>query len=137
MAKQLHSERTEKSPLANVMPAAFAGIGKKRIDIFVHAQNTPAPAGRGWKPQPRAVGVGIGPLVFRCPATGHDIESGIEMDWLTFRRIGHLSVRLRCQSCGLPHEHNLTEGCLASYRMPPGVGDLCRPDVCVGEYTMH
>jgi hypothetical protein len=137
MAKQFHSERTEKSSLANVTPAAFAGMRKKRIDVFVYAKTAQAPLGRGAKPQPCTKGAQIGHLVFRCPATGGDIESGIEMDLPTFRRIEHLSVRLRCQSCGLPHELKVADGCLASYRMPPGVGDLSRPDVCVEERTMH
>ena len=82
-------------------------------------------------------GVGIGPLVFRCPATGHNIESGIDMDLQTFRRIGHLSVRLRCRGCDHPHELKVADGCLASYRMPPCAGDLCRPDVSAEEHTMH
>ena len=59
---------------------------------------------RGPKPQPCTEGVEIGPLVFRCPTVGHNIESGIEMDLQTFRRVGHLSVRLRCRDCGRPHE---------------------------------
>ena len=97
------------------------------------AQHLPAPlaepfptVGPGAKPQPCTDGVGIGPLVFRCPTTGHTVESGIEMDLQTFRQVGHLGVRLRCRSCGRPHQLKVTEGCLASYRMPPGVGDLYR-----------
>ena len=93
--------------------------------------------GPGPQPQPCADGVGIGPLVFRCPTTGHNIESGIEMDLQTVRRVGHLSVRLRCRGCGRPHELEVADGCLASYRMPPGVGDLYRPDVSAEEHTRH
>ncbi len=93
--------------------------------------------GPGPKPQPSTGDVGIGPLVFRCPTTGHAIETGIEMDLQTFRRLGQLSARLRCRSCGRPHELKVADGCLASYRMPPCVGDLYRPDVSRKEHTMH
>ncbi len=164
MAKQFHSEQTEKSSLANLTPAEFAGMGKKRIEVFVNPQTVrsetdlayefaskltrgrstedamtarQATLGRGPKPQPCAEGVGIGPLVFRCPTTAHDIESGIEMDLQTFRRIGHLSVRLPCRGCGRPHELKVADGCLVSYRMPPCVGDLYRPDVSAEEHTIH
>jgi len=57
----------------------------------------------------------IGPLVFRCPATGQSIESGIEMDSQTFRRIGQLSVHLRCPACRLPHQLEVADGGLAPY----------------------
>ncbi|MGD0023515.1 MAG: phasin family protein [Xanthobacteraceae bacterium] len=36
--KESHSERTEKSPLPNLVPAEFAAIGKKRIEDFANAQ---------------------------------------------------------------------------------------------------
>ncbi len=58
----------------------------------------------------------IGPLVFRCPASGCGFESGIEMDMQTFRRTRHLSVHLRCPACDRPHELTVADGRLASYR---------------------
>lgn len=77
-------------------------------------------------PQPRTAGIEIGCLLFRCPATECGIESGIETDLQTFRRIGHLSVRLRCGGCGRRHEFKVADGRLASYRTPPRPDDLHR-----------
>ncbi len=36
--KESHSERTEKSPLPNLVPVEFAAMGKKRFEDFVNAQ---------------------------------------------------------------------------------------------------
>jgi len=38
MAKEPHSERSEKSALPTMTPAGFAAMGKKRIDQFTKAQ---------------------------------------------------------------------------------------------------
>jgi len=76
-------------------------------------QRIPLPtAMRGPKPQRCTEGVKIGLLIFRCPVTAHDIESGIEMDSQTFRWIGHLSAYLRCRSCRCTHELKVADGTL-------------------------
>lgn len=36
--KEVHSERTEKSSLPNLVPEEFAATAKKRVEDFVHAQ---------------------------------------------------------------------------------------------------
>jgi hypothetical protein len=68
---------------------------------------------RGPTPQKCNEGVKIGLLIFRCPVTAHDIESGIEMDSQTFRWIGHLSAYLRCRACRCTHELKVADGTLA------------------------
>ena len=60
----------------------------------------------------RSEGVKIGLLIFRCPVTAHEIESGIEMDSQTFRWIGHLSAYLRCRACRCTHELKVADGTL-------------------------
>jgi hypothetical protein len=77
--------------------------------------------------QSHSEGVKIAPLVFRCPATAADIESGIETDLQTFRRIGDLSIHLRCRACRSTHLLKVADGCLVSYRLPPYPGDRDRP----------
>ncbi len=76
------------------------------------------------EPQPCTKGVEIGPLIFRCPMMGHSFESGIEVDSLTFQRIGHLSVHLHCPACHRPHELKVANGRLGSYGMLPSVAGL-------------
>jgi len=77
-------------------------------------QRLPLPkAMRGPAPPKGGEGVKIGLLIFRCPVTAHDIESGIEMDSQTFRWIGHLSAYLRCRACRCTHELKVADGTLA------------------------
>ena len=63
-------------------------------------------------PQRFSESIKIGLLIFRCPVTAHDIESGIEMDSQTFRWIGHLSAFLRCRACRCTHELKVADGTL-------------------------
>jgi hypothetical protein len=56
-----------------------------------------------------------GALVFRCPMTQHDFESGVEMDRRTFLRIGKLNLRLRCPACRHFHEFKVAHGSLAPF----------------------
>jgi len=67
---------------------------------------------QGAMPQRRSEGEKIGLLIFRCPVTAHDIESGIEMDSQTFRWTGHLSAYLRCGACCCTHELKVADGTL-------------------------
>jgi hypothetical protein len=61
--------------------------------------------------------VEIGALVFRCPLTQRDIESGIEIDRVTFRKIAQFGVRVNCTACGHRHEFKVASGNIASSRL--------------------
>lgn len=54
-------------------------------------------------------------LMFRCPTTQRDTESGIEMDRCTFLRLGQFSVRVHCRACGHRHEFKVANGSLAPF----------------------
>lgn len=151
LASELASKLTTARSLPDAMTACrewagrrFAIMAQERKHLFsaaasIHAANTgtrcvPRRLGKAFanprvgpraEAQRYAKDLKIGPLVFLCPATGREIESGIDTDSLTFRRIAHLAVRLRCRGCGRAHELKAAEGRLASYRMPGCVGDLC------------
>jgi hypothetical protein len=58
----------------------------------------------------------FGTLICRCPNTHDQVDSGIEMDCQTFRRIRKLHVRLRCCSCGDTHLIKVDSGELSARR---------------------
>ena len=66
--------------------------------------------------QPKVDQLEIGALVFRCPTTRQDIESGIEMDQCTFLKSGQLGVCVHCPACRNCHEFNIASGRLAPFR---------------------
>jgi hypothetical protein len=61
--------------------------------------------------------VAVGVLVFRCPDTDEDIESGIATDRDTFRKIQQFNVRLCCSSCDQFHEFEAFTGRLEPFRL--------------------
>jgi hypothetical protein len=60
--------------------------------------------------------VKLGALVFRCPTTQREIESGIASDAGTFRCIGQLSVVVLCQACRCHHHFTAASGSLLPLR---------------------
>ena len=58
----------------------------------------------------------LGSLVFRCPIAQVEIESGIDLDLETFRRIRTLVVKVRCRGCLEMHNFTVGSGALASFR---------------------
>jgi hypothetical protein len=58
----------------------------------------------------------VGSLVFRCPIAQVEIESGIDLDLETFRRIRTLVVDLRCHDCLEMHNFTVGSGALASFK---------------------
>ena len=72
-------------------------------------RSPPLPMGGGASTQQRPTDdLEIGMLVFQCPATQSNIESGIDTDRRTFRRIRQLSVRVRCRACQSLHANALS-----------------------------
>jgi len=58
----------------------------------------------------------VGSLVFRCPIAQVEIESGIDLDLETFRRIRTLVVDVRCRGCLKMHNFTVGSGALAFFR---------------------
>jgi hypothetical protein len=52
-------------------------------------------------------------LIFRCPATGNQVDVGIETEIRTLLHIRMRSVRARCPACGAEHEWPLRDAFLA------------------------
>lgn len=52
-------------------------------------------------------------LVFNCPATGQEVDVGIESELQTLLRIRTNIVRARCPSCGERHEWLVRDAQLA------------------------
>jgi hypothetical protein len=48
-------------------------------------------------------------LIFRCPTSGIDIETGIETDPDTRSQIRLFRLRLLCPACGESHEFGIGE----------------------------
>jgi hypothetical protein len=49
-------------------------------------------------------------LMFECPTTGHAIETGIQINYASLRKVQPVTVRLFCPRCNRPHEWKLSEG---------------------------
>ena len=43
----------------------------------------------------------MGTLVFVCPATGHEVSTGVSVDRATFRKLSRTATEISC-----PHCHN-------------------------------
>lgn len=52
-------------------------------------------------------------LVFVCPTTGRDIDSGVESEIGTLLRIRQQNVRALCPACGACHEWPVRDAFLA------------------------
>jgi hypothetical protein len=45
----------------------------------------------------------MGVIVIRCPHSGEDVSTGIEMDEASFAKLPDILVRSYCSSCDLQH----------------------------------
>jgi len=52
-------------------------------------------------------------LIFICPKTGHQIDSGVASEIGTLLRIRDQKVRVRCTACGQWHELHVRDALLA------------------------
>jgi hypothetical protein len=50
----------------------------------------------------------------RCPATGRELSTGIEMDAATFEQLPEIRARIRCPACGLDHTWSTGEAWLGN-----------------------
>jgi hypothetical protein len=46
----------------------------------------------------------MGVIMIRCPQTGRDISTGVEMDTVEFQRAPVFFSRVQCQECDREHE---------------------------------
>jgi hypothetical protein len=58
----------------------------------------------------------MNPVLFRCPKTLREIESGIEINVSALRNVQPVSLRLVCPFCGEPHEWKLADGWIGEPR---------------------
>jgi hypothetical protein len=56
----------------------------------------------------------MGALTFACPETGKDIETGIETDQDTLKRVQEVNMRVRCRHCGREHAFQVEDGHIAA-----------------------
>ena len=42
-------------------------------------------------------------IMIRCPRTGFDVSTGIEMDWAAFNRLREVHAEINCPACGGTH----------------------------------
>jgi len=42
-------------------------------------------------------------VMVRCPTTGHELSTGVEMDTATFERLPDIHSQMKCPVCGLDH----------------------------------
>jgi|KBSMisStandDraft_5_1062788.scaffolds.fasta_scaffold1571449_2 hypothetical protein len=62
--------------------------------------------------------VAVGRVIFTCPITHRETDSGILMDPLSLARLGGYNTRFRCHACDCLHEARLAEARLLSLCLP-------------------
>lgn len=73
------------------MPGSGQTTGQLRTGIFIH----------GRKKQDGVKFMGM--VMARCPKTGREISTGIEIEANGFDRLGDSMVRAYCPACGVEH----------------------------------
>lgn len=48
-------------------------------------------------------------VMVRCPTTGHELSTGVEMDTATFERLPDIHSQMKCPVCGLDHNWSTQE----------------------------
>jgi len=61
----------------------------------------------------------MGVLVFRCPASGETINSGVHTDENSLAKVRSLSVKLYCPACKTMHLMRAGDGQVDTPVMPP------------------
>jgi hypothetical protein len=50
----------------------------------------------------------------RCPATGRELSTGVEMDAATFEQLPEIRAQISCPACGLDHTWSTREAWLGN-----------------------
>src|SRR6476661_6538261 len=53
-------------------------------------------------------------VMVRCPATGRELSTGVEMDAATFERLPDIRSRMNCPVCSLDHDWSTREAWLGN-----------------------
>jgi hypothetical protein len=53
-------------------------------------------------------------VMVRCPNTGHELSTGVEMDAATFERLPEIRSQIRCPICNLDHTWSTREAWLGN-----------------------
>ena len=80
------------------------------MGIEIHNTASISVTRRRRSPAPVVDIVEFGVFTCRCPSTHEPVDSGIEMDRQTFRKIGKLFVRVPCRSCRDTHLVRVASG---------------------------
>lgn len=54
----------------------------------------------------------IGVVLVRCPKTGRELSTGVEMDAATFAKLPDIRSQITCPICGLSHDWSVREAWL-------------------------
>ena len=55
-----------------------------------------------------------GVVMVRCPATGRELSTGVEMDAVTFERLADIRSRIKCPVCNLDHDWSTRDAWLGN-----------------------
>ena len=69
-------------------------------------------------------------LIFVCPSTGREVDSGVESEIGTLLRIRQQSVRVLCPACGGWHQWTVRDAFLAKASGTCQVSTVTLPDSC-------
>lgn len=53
-------------------------------------------------------------VMVRCPNTGHELSTGVEMDKATFQQLCDIRSQMKCPICGLDHIWSTREAWLGN-----------------------
>ena len=53
-------------------------------------------------------------VMVRCPSTGRELSTGVEMDADTFKRLPDIQSQIKCPICGLAHDWSTREAWLGN-----------------------
>ncbi len=59
----------------------------------------------------------MGTIFFRCPVTGQEYASSIEIDEASFSRLPDIKMKTRCPHCGADHVWSLREARLSPQKL--------------------
>lgn len=69
----------------------------------------------------------MGTIILRCPKTGLEYASGIEIDDASFLRLPDIKMKSRCPHCGADHIWSLRDARVAGEKLA-GVSGLARQE---------
>ncbi len=59
----------------------------------------------------------MGTIILRCPSTGREYPSGLEIDEASFRRLPDIIMKAHCPHCGADHVWSLREARLSPEKL--------------------